>query len=287
VELGADAGANRLVPVMASMILGRPKSGIEAGGMGMAEADEALWRRWVELQRRSEGSLIRDLDEVLGTREVERTTTILVFGETQVGPLGASLTELDRELRRTVATLDPVHAAGVDSIFIAGMSSEEIENFYREKLRRGRGRPRPVGTDRAGLKITGAEAGSTQFVVEALGLLVTVLISQPVNAFATALTFLDSWGHIRVWLGQRRDPLAKISARNALQVLREFQVDPGRTLGPSEPNAVISVTPDDFDDHRPMKASIRLPDGTEVAGRRITHVRNNHDGTQDIIHVEG
>jgi hypothetical protein len=85
---------------------------------------------------------------------------------------------------------------------------------------------------------------------------------------------------------QRKDPLSQINSRNALRTLRPFRADVGRVMRDTPADVEISVGETTLS-HRLPRGVVTLPDGTEVIGRRITHIRNNEDGTQDIIHVEG
>jgi hypothetical protein len=116
--------------------------------------------------------------------------------------------------------------------------------------------------------------------------LVNTLASQPVTAFTAALTLLDSYGRVRVWFNQQKDSLAQLNSRNALRTLRPFRGNAARIVQDTPSDVEIRVGEMTYS-RRPPRGMIRLPDGTYVLGRQITHVRNNEDGTQDIIHVEG
>jgi hypothetical protein len=185
-----------------------------------------------------------------------------------------------------VSILDPIRAAGVESIFIVGDQAEVTDAYAQKFRRRGSPLPMPIPVENGGLRVVNAGVGSTDFVVEAYGYLVNVLLSQPVTAFTAALTLLDAYGRVRVWFRQRNDSLSRISSQNALRILRTFRGDAERVIGYTPADVDISIGTATLS-HRLPRGMIRLPDGTVVSYRRITHTRYNEDGTQDVMYIEG
>jgi hypothetical protein len=101
----------------------------------------------------------------------------------------------------------------------------------------------------------------------------------------TTMNLLDKWSRVRVWIRKMRtkDPLAKISAREALTVAAEFRK---ANLPGLDPELELELPPGSVGANRARGARMRLPDGTFVAGRQITHITRNADGTETIIQVE-
>ncbi len=254
----------------------------------MSELEPSTWDRLQAFWDSGEGRDIRGLDDAIRSRELVRQVMVIILEYVNLSRMARQLLQLDRELRRTLRILDPVRASGVTGIFIAGMTRDDIETMYRQKSRRGSSQlPSPAPLTYGGLRVTDASIGSAHFVVEAYSFLEELLTSRPLIAFTTLLTIMQSYGSIRVWMNLRSDPLAKISSRNALRILREFGNRPERAAEDAQPELDVPFYGGEAQSPGPPSSVLTLPDGTRVASRRITHIRINADGTQDIIQAEG
>lgn len=253
----------------------------------MPEHDRSLMQHIDSLLQGEEASLAGHLDRALGEKDCESSFTLLALAQIEAGRVAARLSELDRELRRCVALLAPITAADIDSIWVRRRSEEEVDTAIARRLRRQDRLPLPVAIERGGLYIRGASSGSLNFLIEGASAVAALLASQPVTTFLALLGLFDKWGRIRVWLSKRSDPLAKMSAKDALAVLKAFERGSAQIIDWETPDHDIEIGTTRTTDHRRRAGVVTLPDGTHVIGRRILHVRKNADGSQDILHVEG
>jgi hypothetical protein len=253
----------------------------------MSELEPSRWDRLVTFMN-DQGPEMRRLDGLLQEHQVDRMVTIINLEYSVLGRMARQLLQLDRELRRAARILDPVRASGIDSIFVAGMSRDDVDEMFRQKPRRTESSlPAPAPPTYGGLRVTAASAGSVVFVVEAYRYLEDLLTSSPLQAFAVFLNIVQAYGGVRLWMNFRSDPLAKISSRNALRILREFGSHPERIANNTPPDSETYFVGGRSAVHRLPGGTVRLSNGTVATGRRITHIRVNKDGSQDIIHVEG
>jgi hypothetical protein len=86
-----------------------------------------------------------------------------------------------------------------------------------------------------GLWIQDADAGSLYLIVQPFGRLIDLFNSRPVSAFVAAITLWDVIGRIRVWHRRRNDILERITAREALEVIREFGGNTGAIMSHDPP----------------------------------------------------
>src|SRR6266536_3120120 len=206
----------------------------------MSDLEPPAWDRVQAFWGSGEGRDVRGLDDALRARTLVREVMVITLEEDNLSRMARQLLRLDRDFRRTLSVLDPIRVSGVDGIFIAGMTREDIEAMFRQKLQRGRSQlPSPAPLKYGGLRVVDTSIGSAHFVVEAYRLLEEMLTSRPLLAFTTLLTITQSYGSIRVWINLHRDPLAKISSRNALRILREFGSHPERAAEDAQP--VINI----------------------------------------------
>ncbi len=122
-------------------------------------------------------------------------------------------------------------------------------------------------------------------LVVPVGVLVQLLASDPATAVATAIALKDQLARLRIFRRRNVDPLQGLSARQALEVLREHARTPEELAG-GEADADVNLGSAPYR-HRIPAGYLRRPDGTVVSGRVITVVSKYEDGTTDYIHVEG
>jgi hypothetical protein len=221
---------------------------------------------------------VAKVDRTLSRREVTASSIFMTIEETELTTLGRRLTVIDRHLRRAVAILDP-DLAFDSSEFMPYAADYDV--LVEDARGRGSSLPAPIPMSLGGLRVTGAASGSLHFILEAYGAVEALLLSRPVAAFSTALALIGSWGSIRVWLRQRNDDLAKLSARDVRTILEEFGSHPEQVLKYTRPALDIDVG------QQSGRGVIVLPDGTQGAGRSIIYTRVNSDGSQDVLHIEG
>jgi hypothetical protein len=251
------------------------------------EIENTAWERLESLRQSETRLTLLSVDGQLREKNLLRTTTIINLEAAELTRISTALIQIDRELRRTVSLLDPILASGVTRGVFTRDVFASVVDAYAKKFRRGTSPlPVPIPVEKGGLRTVDVGVGSTNFVVEAYGYLVNVLVSQPITAFTSALTVLDAFGRVRVWLNQRKEALRGINSENALRKLEPFKGDAGSVMRDTPADVEIHVGSATLS-HRPPRGIVRLSDGTEVSGRRIMHIRTNEDGTQDIIYVEG
>jgi hypothetical protein len=204
----------------------------------------------------------RRLDMQLGRRDPVRTLTLWQSSSGSMYALGADLVAYDREARRAVALL------------------------------RQRGRltswPRPIPERDGHFRVLDAGFGSLDLVIDGVGLLALALQSQPVQLLLTIDAIVGRARSLRAWVSRRSDPLAGISAGDALTVLRAYG-ELEASLG--EAQASLELPPRRFESPSPATESApevtqATGQGVRVRGHRITHVRILPDGTVDVLVVE-
>lgn len=229
--------------------------------------DEALDRY---LRLRGSGGLApaRDFDRQLGTGPIPTSSRTLVsVAAVDLYHAGVGLALLDRELRR--ATVLVRRKGRIDEL------------------------PRPLALADGRLRIREASAGSLDILVDPLGAMADVLLSHPVQLLLTAGALIGWVRTVRGWVRQSGDLLADVSARQALEILREFGRGPTGKIG--EPSEVIDGRrrprrkrhrAPEVEQAAPAIPQLELPDGSRASANRIVHVRIYDDGTQDILTLE-
>jgi hypothetical protein len=254
----------------------------------MSDLEPSPWNRLLTFWQSETARELERMDSLLQGRQVIRTATIINLEYRELSRLARQLGQFDREVRRAASILDPIRASGVEGIFVAGKSRNDLADMFIQKLRRGESSlPTPAPTAYGGFRVVDASAGSMELVVEAYRYLEELLTSRPAQAFGIFLSIVQTFGGIRLWINLRSDPLKRINSRNALQILREFGNHPERAAEDTQPEIEIPFYGRESRAHRAPSGTLWTPHGTRVVGRRITYIRVNGDGTQDIIQVEG
>jgi hypothetical protein len=101
----------------------------------VSEIENSAWDRLESLRQSETRTTLLQVDRQLSEKDVLRTTTVIRLEVTELSRVSTRLIQIDRELRRMVSILDPIRAAGVESIAFAGEYSELAE-AYAEKFRR-------------------------------------------------------------------------------------------------------------------------------------------------------
>jgi hypothetical protein len=242
------------------------------------------YERLDSILRGSEGDSIRSHDQYISSRRPSEIGVILTSRSSRMASIGPLITTTDRELRRAV------------TIFRSGSYNLGMPG----------NRPRPISANYGGLEITNVAVGSFHMLLTAYGEVLSLLTSTPTQAFTAVLTMGQSFGSIRLWTRRKKDSLEGMSARQALDVVRQFGGDPTRLMQGEPPSLEIEIQGAEEEGepftHPEMSAgerNIHIPlasievdrvnrYGEIVAqGRRITYIRNYPDGTQDVIYVDG
>jgi hypothetical protein len=242
-----------------------------------------------------EGERIRNYDREMKSREPADVFLVLTSRSSRMINVGPIITTTDRELRRAVAIF------GYRSSY--GFYDYEFgeENYYY--LGSGSGdRPRPIPPDYGGLELADAVPGSFHMLATAYGQVLSLLTSKPLQALTSVVALGQGVGSIHFWRRRRKDPLAGISARQALDVIKSFGGNPAVLMEGDEPNLEIEVQAasdeDSFVAHgKPLHEAPPAPPSiadeinrfgeSVIKGRRITFIRNYSDGTQDIVYIDG
>jgi hypothetical protein len=236
--------------------------------VGLAVSGSEL-ERVTELRRGGSLAPARRLDRLLSEREPAHTITIWQSPSTTAYEVGTELANYDRECRRAVALL---------------RKRGRIEEL-----------PRPVAIRDGHFVIVDASASSLDLVIDAVGILGLVLLSDPVQLLLTADAILGRARSVRAWLHRRSDPLDGISARQAIQLLHEFGelgLIPG--LGSADREIEVLRRPTSFP---AVEAPVAQPAEYDVLGgeahlsrhargHSVTHIRVAPDGTVDILLIE-
>jgi hypothetical protein len=203
----------------------------------------------------------------------DSTTTAILFEGSSMYAAGVELAHFDRELRRAAAIVK---------------TKGRLREF-----------PRPLNLRHNTSRILEADSGSLDLIVEPLGAVAAILLSNPVQLLLTVDALISGGRRLHVWLHPNEDPLRGITAREALEVLKAFRaID--TPLG--EPTAVLEPTRKRAQDHGGMaktrpyvperyeaeltRQSLELPDGTVARARRIVHVRRRKNGKADYFLLE-
>lgn len=206
------------------------------------------------------------------------TITVLTSNTSNLFRIGSIATDTDREFRRAAAILGPERRPNY--------------NFGGDTVLP----PRPVHPVYGGLLVRDASPGSLHLLVDAYGLVLTLLLSQPMSALVTIATLGQTAASLRAWLNRRR---RADLGEQPLAALTEAGGDVGRVLQEA-PDQQIEIHPPGEDERFPVavedvEAPVEPPAMPEsvlhagefyVRGRQITHIRNYPDGRQDIIHVQ-
>lgn len=230
------------------------------------------------------GDNIRDYDQDMASRRPSDINLYLTSRGSRLADIGPLITRFDRGVRRSV------------TIF-------RDDSYY---LGEPRDRPRPISSNAGGLELTEAAPGSFHMLLKAYGEVLSLLTSKPLQALTAVIALGQGVGSIRFWHHRKKDALAGISARQALDVLKEFGGNAPSLLQGDTPDLEVRINPA-IGDLRGLHASPPVPRpevppfppmsvdivtvGSSrdiiVRGQRITYVRNYPDGTQDIIYVDG
>ncbi len=217
---------------------------------------------------------LRELDG-RGDTEPESIFLAVKVESRHVSHAVRAVDQVDRELRRIAALRYPRDQTRVirpDGTWYKGFPLG--------------GSPRPLPVEQASLEIVEASVGSLDLLLVPVGLLVSLLASDPATAMANALQIMGGFARIKVFKSRVSDPLSQISARQALNVLAEFDRRP-EVLAGGEPDADETVGSDESAPHQIPRGFVRMPDGTVISGRTITLVTRYPDGASDVIFVEG
>jgi hypothetical protein len=224
------------------------------------------------------GERIHYLDQAMNLPIRGTMTTAMTLADTNLTRIGYLAASTDREFRRAVAVMQ-----GRETVNHTAESSSIVS-------------PSPVRE--AGFSVAEAESGSLHLLLEPFGLLQQVLFSRPVTTFCVALTLSQTEANILVWLRRRIKPRSHQSAeRQAVTALREADGDAAVMLKGQAPQQTVEITiprrARSTEDGQIIYNAIEVPrayievDGeVKAAGRKITHIRNHPDGSQDIIYVE-
>jgi len=219
-------------------------------------------RRVVALKQGTAPAGVRKLDNLIGRADTIVVATIWHSPGSAAYSIGADLADYDREARRAAALIrQPAHEF-----------------------------PRPIALRDGRFNIVDAAPGSLSLAIDAVGILGMVLLSHPVQLLLTTDAILGKLRTVRAWVGRRSDPLSGISARDALQLLREHGglVDMPSLGRPDHELALTNAretTP--RDSIRYVELEVFADESrTVVRGHRITHVRTRSDGTVDVLVVE-
>lgn len=237
------------------------------------------WEQLNEILYGEDGRNIRLYDREMASQRPVNFSVILSSQSSRMADIGSLITRTDREVRRAV------------TIFGS-------EPYY---LGEEGNRPRPISPNYGGLQVADAAIGSLHILLEAYGEVVSLLTSMPLQALIAALALNQSAGSIRLWLRRKKDPLVGMSARQLLEIIKEYNGDTARIMQGQDPDLKIEtqVAEDEMqsfarDTIMPETLPTRVLSGREdhftgiiLRGRRITYTRNYPDGSQDIIYVDG
>jgi len=197
--------------------------------------------------------IVRRFDEAARGKELATARVALHVPVTDLTHVGLSLYQLDLEMRRTAALY--FNRAGEPS--------------------RSRALPLPVST--GGLKVVDIAPGSIDVVLEAVGLVATMLASAPATAFVNTITILDWFDRIRLYRPSQTTKTFDGSAEDLGGALERF----GASMQPDavlEPDEMVARS------GQPRGVRIRLSDGTKVTARRAAiEVQRKGDSERLII----
>jgi hypothetical protein len=231
----------------------------------------------------SEGREIRDYDREIALHRPSSVGVILTSRSSRMTDVGRIIARTDRELRRAATIL-------------------RSNGYY---LGTEWDRPKPISPDSGGLTLSDAIPGSFHVLLEAYGKIQSLLMSKPLQALTALLTLEQGFSNIRFWPRRTKDPLAGISARQALEVLKAYGGDTGRLMRGDSPNLVIEI--DKAEEEREVFRHPNLPEDIALAGtssplaevrvsrsgeviirgQRMTCILDHSDGSQSIIFLDG
>jgi hypothetical protein len=237
------------------------------------------WEQLNEILDGDDGRNIRQYDQEMASEPPVNFSLVLSSRSSRMADIGSLITQTDREVRRGV------------TIFMG----------ERDYLGEEGNRPRPISPNYGGLRVADAAPGSLHMLLEAYGEAVTLLNSKPLQALIAALTLYQSGGSIRLWRRRKKDPLAGISARQLLEIIKEYGGDTQNLMRGQNPDLKIEMQEagDEVqsyaevlkmrEDISPHILSGREDRFSEIIqrGRRITYISNYPDGSQNIIYVDG
>lgn len=188
---------------------------------------ETKYERLESLLRGPEGERIRSLDREMRLTEPTQISIILATESSRLTRIGNLLTNTDRELRR-VTKIVGVNQNLPDTAYSFGTVSR---------------RPSPIGPWAGGLQVEDANIGSLYLLVKAYGYVLSLLTSKPVAALTALITLSQGAGSIHLWPRRRHDPLAGVSARQLLDIIKELGGNPAELLGGYARSLEISTRP--------------------------------------------
>jgi hypothetical protein len=233
--------------------------------------------------RGSEGEEIRDYDREIALRRPSSVAIVLTSRSSRMTDVGRIIARTDRELRRSATILR-------SNRYYVGTEWD---------------RPTPISPNSGGLTLIDAVPGSIHVLLEAYGKIQSLLVSKPLQALTTLLALEQGFSNIRFWSPRKKDPLAGISARQALEVLKAYGGDTGRLMREDSPNLVIEI--DKAKEEREVFRHPELPENVAVTGapsplaevrvsrsgeviirgQRLTCILEHPDGSQSIIFLDG
>lgn len=173
----------------------------------MSTAD-ARYEQLDRTLRGGEGDDIRSYDQDMQSRQPSSINLFLTSRSSRLPDIGPLITTTDREIRRAVTIFES------DSYYLGEPGS----------------RPRPISPNYGGLEVTDVATGSLHMLLSAYGKVQSLLISKPLQALTAAITIGQGFGSVRLWQHRKKDPLAGISARQALEVLKAFDGNANRLM---------------------------------------------------------
>lgn len=255
--------------------------------MDQYSSELGLWREQVDLRSPEIQAFERRL---LGSGPPSETGIILALAETRAYYVTQELERFDRELRRTAAQARrgplPLVEALSESLAasereprsadLAGVRSADDSLPVRPKeLSASLRGTRPDTPQASSLRLVASEPGSSLLLLEAVGLLINVMASEPMTAIANAAAWSGPVGRIRGWFDRKGDPLDGVTGRQVLTLMSELGADPTHVLGP--PDQTIGLG----------GPEAHLPDGTILKGRRQINVYQKFpDGSTNLYSIE-
>lgn len=197
--------------------------------------------------------VVRDFDEIGRGGEPAKVRLALHVPATELTHVGLSLYHLDLEMRRTAAL------------------------YFNKAGEPSRPRALPLPVSAGGLRVVDIAPGSVDVVLDAVGLVATLLASAPVTAFVNTITILEWFNRIRVY-----------RPSHAIESFEGGAEDLGRALArldaTGQPDA--EMDPDEMLARAGRKSGvrIRLADGTKITARRAAiEVQRTGDNERVII----
>jgi hypothetical protein len=237
--------------------------------------------------RGGEGDNIRSYDQDIASRQPSNIGLTLTSRSSRMTNVGPLIITTDREFRRAVTILRS------DSYDLG------TESWNR---------PRPISPNYGGLELTGATPGSFHMLLAAYGEVLSLLTSKPLQALITVFALGQGFGSIRFWRRRKKDVLAGMTARQALDVIKAYGGDSERLMQGDRPDLEIEIQqPEDDAEGEdelfthpeltediptvavPTLATVRVSRSGEIVlrGSRITCILTHPDGTQSVAYIDG